>query len=63
MGIKCLLVLAAIGSSQYAMAAETVTYTYDAMGRVVKVVRSGPANNSTDYQLDKAGNRVRVKTS
>lgn len=46
-------------------AAETVTYTYDAKGRLVKVVRSGSVNNGrqTEYQHDKADNRVRVKTN
>lgn len=46
-----------------AHAAETITYTYDAKGRLVKVVRSGPTNNQTEYGHDKADNRVRVKTS
>lgn len=46
-------------------AAETITYTYDAKGRLVKVVRSGTVNNgvTTDYEHDKADNRKRVKTA
>ena len=29
-------------------AAETVTYTYDAKGRLVKVVRTGTVNNNVE---------------
>ena len=41
-------------------AAETITYTYDALGRLVQVVRTGTVNNNTQvtYTLDAAGNRV-----
>ncbi|WP_338445661.1 hypothetical protein V5F89_10845 [Pelagerythrobacter marensis] len=48
-----------------AQATETVTYTYDAKGRLVKVERSGTVNNGvdTEYQHDKADNRKRVKTT
>lgn len=49
-----------VGSS--ANAAETVTYTYDAKGRLIKVVRTGTVNNNvvTDYSHDKANNRTAV---
>jgi hypothetical protein len=45
-----------------ASATETITYTYDAKGRVVQVVRAGTVNNngSTTYQYDKADNRKQV---
>ena len=45
-----------------AYAAETITYTYDAKGRLVKVVRSGNVNNgvTADYTHDKANNRTNV---
>ena len=48
-----------------AAAAETITYTYDAKGRLVKVVRTGTVNNSVtvDYEHDKADNRTRLKTT
>jgi hypothetical protein len=48
-----------------AFAAETVTYKYDAKGRLVKVTRSGSVNNgvTTDYTHDKADNRKRVVTT
>lgn len=43
-------------------AAETVTYTYDAQGRVIKVERTGTVNNGvkTEYKHDRAGNRTTV---
>jgi YD repeat-containing protein len=46
-------------------AGETITYTYDAKGRLVKVVRTGTVNNNVtvDYEHDKADNRTRVKTT
>ncbi|HQV03031.1 MULTISPECIES: hypothetical protein [unclassified Novosphingobium] len=46
-------------------AAETVTYTYDAKGRLVKVVRSGTVNNGvqTTYTHDKADNRKNTTTT
>lgn len=44
------------------VAAETVTYTYDARGRLVKVERSGTVNNGvkSEYSHDKANNRQTV---
>lgn len=47
-----------------ASATETITYTYDAKGRLVKVVHTGSVNNNVtvDYEHDKADNRTRVKT-
>ena len=32
--------------SSAALATETITYTYDARGRLVKVVRTGTVNNN-----------------
>ena len=48
-----------------AHATETVTYTYDAKGRLVKVVHTGTVNNNltTTYSHDKADNRVNVSTT
>lgn len=42
-----------------ATAAESVTYTYDALGRLVKVVVSGTVNNGVQvvYGQDAADNR------
>jgi YD repeat-containing protein len=46
-------------------ATETIAYTYDAKGRLVKVVRTGSVNNNVtvDYEHDKADNRTRLKTT
>jgi len=43
-------------------ATETVTYTYDAQGRLIKSVVSGTVNNGTTtvYTHDKADNRKNV---
>lgn len=48
-----------------AQATETVTYTYDAKGRLIKVVHSGTVNNgvTVDYTHDTADNRTNVKTT
>lgn len=54
-----------------AHAAETIKYTYDAKGRLVKVEHSCPANASscvnngvvTQYEYDKADNRKKVTTT
>ena len=45
-----------------AIASETITYTYDAKGRLVKVERAGTVNNgvTTNYTHDKANNRTNV---
>jgi hypothetical protein len=48
-----------------ALAAETITYTYDAKGRLTKVVRTGTVNNNvqTTYAHDKANNRKNTTTT
>jgi len=48
-----------------AHAAETITYTYDARGRLVAVIRSGTVNNgvATAYAYDKTDNRTTVTTT
>ena len=57
------LSLGLVGS--IASATETVTHTYDARGRLIKVVRTGTVNNNNQvcYKLDKAGNRTNVKST
>ena len=52
-----LVVLILIGAAAYA--AETVTYSYDARGRLIKVSHSGTINNNvvTNYTYDKTDNR------
>lgn len=53
---------AAVFFSFPALATETITYTYDAFGRVVSVTRSGNVNNgvTTTYTHDKVDNRTNV---
>ena len=48
-----------------ALAGETITYTYDAKGRLVKVVHTGTVNNTlqTTYTHDKADNRKNTTTT
>lgn len=48
-----------------AYAGETITYTYDAKGRLVKVVHTGTVNNNvqTTYTHDKADNRKNTTTT
>lgn len=62
---KTIAIATLIGSSAPALSAETVTYTYDARGRVVKVERTGTVNNGVthEYELDKADNRIRTTTT
>jgi serralysin len=54
-GVVCL-------SATLAYAAETVTYTYDSRGRLVKVEKNGTINDGvkTEYHYDKADNRSNV---
>lgn len=48
-----------------AVASETITYTYDARGRLVKVAHSGTVNNNTSacYSYDKGDNRSNVNVA
>ena len=59
------LVASTIGTSLPLLATETITYTYDTKGRLVKVVRTGTVNNNVtvEYTHDKADNRARLKTT
>ena len=63
-----MVVLATAGAglvAAAAWAAETITYTYDARGRLVKVERTGTVNNSVkaEYKYDKADNRTNVNVT
>lgn len=55
----------AVVAASAAMAAETIAYSYDARGRLVRVERSGTVNNNvtTNYSHDKADNRVAKTTT
>lgn len=48
-----------------ANAAETITYSYDARGRLAQVARTGTVNNgvTTAYQFDRADNRTATTTT
>lgn len=57
--------LGLLASTSMAAATETIIHSYDAKGRLVKVVRSGTVNNNvtTEYEHDKADNRTRLKVT
>ena len=61
-GTKTALAAAALMAAAAAVANETVTYSYDARGRLVKVERSGTVNNGVqaEYKYDKGDNRTNV---
>ena len=65
MRMRLLLGCVLVGLPITAQATETVTYTYDAKGRLVKVVHTGTVNNNltTTYGQDKADNRTNVTTT
>jgi hypothetical protein len=54
-----------MAASTPALAAETITYSYDARGRLVQVLRSGNVNYgvTTTYQFDRADNRTSKATT
>jgi YD repeat-containing protein len=61
--IVVFLSLLLVGVAAYA--AETITYTYDARGRLVRVAHSGSINNNvvTNYVYDHADNRQSKTTT
>jgi YD repeat-containing protein len=65
MKIGLVLTMSSLATASSALAAETVTYSYDAKGRLTKVVHSGSVNSgvTTDYSHDNADNRANVKTT
>jgi YD repeat-containing protein len=64
LSLACLALLSTCGATA-AHATEVITYRYDARGRLVKVERSGSANNGvvTSYGHDKANNRTAKTTT
>jgi YD repeat-containing protein len=58
-----LITLLLVGAAAYA--AETITYTNYARGRLVQVNRTGTVNNNvvTNYTYDKADNRTNKTTT
>jgi hypothetical protein len=63
-GTRAALAAASLAAAAAAVANETITYTYDARGRLVKVERSGTVNNGVqaEYKYDKGDNRTNVNT-
>jgi RHS Repeat len=64
--IAILLAGAAIAAAPaLAIAAETIAYRYDSLGRLIRVDRSGGVNNGiiTNYSYDKADNRILKNSS
>jgi len=59
---KAAFVAAALAVAAAAVASETITYTYDSRGRLIKVERKGDVNNNVqaEYKYDKADNRTNV---
>lgn len=57
------LILLVLGAAAYAV--ETITYSYDARGRLLQVARTGTVNNKvvTNYAYDKADNRSNKTTT
>ena len=55
------LVTAAVAAS----ASETITYTYDAKGRLILVTHAGTVNNNVvaNYTFDAADNRKNIKVT
>ena len=62
---RILIAAGALAVAVASYAAETITYTYDARGRLVKVTHSGTVNNNvvTNYTIDKADNRTNKTTT
>ena len=62
---RIVVVLAIAAAAASAVASETITYSYDARGRLAKVVRSGTVNNNVtaNYTYDKADNRTNVNVA
>jgi len=60
-----LAALCLAGAAFAAYATETITYSYDARGRLVKVERKGSVNNNVtaNYSYDKADNRTNVNVT
>jgi hypothetical protein len=61
---RIFLIAAALAPAP-ALAAETITYSYDARGRLVQVARSGSVNSGvvTTYAFDRADNRTTRQVS
>jgi len=63
--ISLLVIGGALALVGIASANETITYSYDAKGRLVKVVHTGSVNNNViaNYSYDRADNRTNLNVS
>ena len=63
-GLVFVVAILGLGVAGSAHAGETITYTYDAQGRVIQVHSTGSVNgpSTTTYTYDKAHNRVTTTT-
>ena len=63
--IELIVIGALVAAVGVASASETITYTYDAKGRLVLVQHSGTVNNNVvaNYTFDRADNRTNVKVT
>ena len=61
--LVAILIIVLLGAAAYA--SETITYQYDARGRLVQVSHSGSVNNNvvSNYSYDKADNRTNKTTT
>jgi YD repeat-containing protein len=62
---RAILLASCAFTASTAIASETITYTYDAKGRLIKAERSGAVNNGVKYEYthDKANNRRNLKVT
>jgi YD repeat-containing protein len=63
--IELIVTGALLTAAVAASASETITYTYDAKGRLIKVVHTGTVNNNVtaEYTHDHADSRTNVKVT
>lgn len=63
--IELLVTGALIAATTIASASETISYTYDAKGRLILVTHSGSVNNNVvaNYTFDAADNRKIIKVT
>ena len=63
--IELLVIGTLIAAAGIASASETITYTYDAKGRLIQVQHGGSVNNNViaNYTFDRADNRTNLKVT
>ncbi len=63
--MEIVVIGALIAAAGIASASETITYTYDAKGRLILVRHSGTVNNNVvaNYTFDTADNRKNLKVT